>query len=241
MSAWPEQKSIVSTRAIGAFIGGPPAGSHRRGMAMVPSTSYLPQASTFPVGSRWMCSGTMAQSTGGSHLPVVASSGSGVIVMIFEILETDPAVKLSVCWPVPAMPRSVKAAVPLVRVVAVRAPWSVPVPLATCAVTATPESGTPPASLTSMMGWSVASQTSWSRAFVGGCLLMVMVAGVPIVASAGVPASGRVTLSPLHVAAPKARHIARTMRAARRIGDMEPWRRRRTSPCRIRATPGPEG
>jgi len=87
----------------------------------------------------------------------------------------------------------------LVRVVAVNVPCSVPVPVAMLAVTPTPGSTTPPASFTSTIGCKVGPQTSLSSALTGGCLLIVRVAGVPVVASAGVDSSGRVTLSPLQV------------------------------------------
>src|SRR6476659_1597046 len=216
---------MVSTWIISAVLGAPTAGSHSRGIAMVPSTSYLPHASSLPVGSRWTCSGTMAQSTGASHFPVEASGGRALMVTVLEVLESEPAAKLRVCVPAPAMPRSVKTAVPLVRVVAVRVPCSVPVPVAMLTFTTTPGSTTPPASFTTTIGCSVGPHTSVSSAVAGGCRLMPRVAGVPVVARAGDDSSGRVTLSPLQVRDTAARETARTMRAVRRKEDMGPWKR----------------
>src|SRR5690349_3245989 len=212
INAWPEQNSIVSTLIICAVLGGPAAGSHSRGIAIVPSSSNLPQASTFPVGNRLACSGTMAQSTLGSHLPVVASGGSALMLIEREVLETVPVVNRSVCAPGPAMPRSTKAAVPLVLVVAVTVPCRVPDPVAMLAVTTTPGTTTPPASFTSTIGWSVGAQTSESSALVGGCRLMVRVAGAPAVARLGDVSSGRVTLSPLQVSDAAASVSVRAMR-----------------------------
>jgi len=102
---------------------------------MLPFVSNLPQASTLPLGMRLMCSGTISQETGASHLPVAASGGSGSIRTDDDVPVAAPLVKLSVWSPVPAMPRSTNVALPEVPVVAVRVPCSVPVPLAMLALT----------------------------------------------------------------------------------------------------------
>ncbi len=93
MSACPEQNSMVSAGTSMAVVGGPAAGSQRRGLAIfaVPA-SYLPQAMIFPVGRRLMCRGTMSQLTGASHWPVVASGGSAPSVMVDDVAVTAPVV-----------------------------------------------------------------------------------------------------------------------------------------------------
>src|SRR5436190_527868 len=102
MKEWPEQKSIVSFAIIGAPAGEAPAeGSHSRGCPMLPFCSNLPQARTFPVGRRWMCSGTMAQLSCGSHLPDVASAGSVAMLMGVDVPDAGSAVNLRVCDPGP--------------------------------------------------------------------------------------------------------------------------------------------
>ena len=69
ISVWPEQKSMSgSAIATAVTFGGPDAGFHNRGSeAEVVPASYLPQASTFPVGRRVMWSGTMSHATGASQ------------------------------------------------------------------------------------------------------------------------------------------------------------------------------
>ena len=98
MNAWPAQKSIVSFRMVMAVVGGPRPGSQSRGFPMPPSFSACPTQGFFRSGNRCMCKGTMSQSTGGSHLPTVASTGSGAIRMLPELAMAPfafpPAAKL---------------------------------------------------------------------------------------------------------------------------------------------------
>src|SRR4051794_30254346 len=105
-----------------AVVGNPAAGSHSLGLAIVPSSSCLPHARIFRVGSRVMWSGTMSQATGEPHLPVVASGGSGFRVTVLEVTPIEPVVNRIVWAPVPDTPRSVNWAEPLAWVVAVRVP-----------------------------------------------------------------------------------------------------------------------
>src|SRR4051812_20860204 len=173
MSAWPEQKSMSGSRiATAVNLGGPDAGFHKRGCeAEVVPFSYLPQASTFPVGSRLMWSGTMSQSTGTSQAPVVASAGSALTVTVAEGTDGPPVLKLTVCGPVPAIPRSTNLATPLPLVVMAALPCRVP--LAIDAVTVTPGTTTPFASLTTTVGCRLGIQTSLSRAPAGGCTVIL--------------------------------------------------------------------
>src|SRR4051794_25693475 len=125
---------MVSARTSMAVVGAPTVGSQSRGLAiMVVPDSYLPQARILPVGSRLMCSGTMLQGTGASHLPVDASVGRELSVTVEERALTLPVEYRSVWEPVPAIPRSTNLARPVDEVVAETLPCRLPEPLAMAA------------------------------------------------------------------------------------------------------------
>ena len=152
MSVCPAQKSMSSTWISVALPGEELEGSQIRGIPIVSATSVLPQAKIFPVGSSVMWSGTMSQETTGPHLPEVASRGNGDSVTGEEVTLAAPAMNSSVWSPVPSMPRSPNFATPLLLVVAVRFPCSVPLPDARLAVISTPPTGFPVPSFTSTAG-----------------------------------------------------------------------------------------
>ena len=175
ISVWPEQKSIVSACTSIALVGGPAAGSHRRGrVAIVPITppsSYLPHPRAFPLGNRWMCSGTMSQATTGPHFPLVASDGSADRVTGVAVTLVKPILNSRVCAPAPSMPRSPNFAKSWASVVDVVVPSNVPPPPVRLAVTPTPGTGLPEPSLTWTTGCTAGSKTSRSSAAVGGLVI----------------------------------------------------------------------
>src|ERR1051325_7472291 len=80
-------------------------------------------------------------------------AGPGVTLMLFDVTETLPAVKLSFRVPVvPLIERSVKVATPLALVVALKVPPSVPPPDAIAAVTTMPATGLLDASFARIAG-----------------------------------------------------------------------------------------
>ena len=82
-----------------------------------------------------------------------------------------PVLNVRVVLPTPAIPRSPNLAKPWASVVAVPWPCSVPGPVATVAVTLTPTTGFPPASLTWTTGCTEGSNTSLSSADEGGLVV----------------------------------------------------------------------
>src|SRR5689334_13807307 len=131
-----------------AVVGGPAAGSQIRGIPMLSAAEKgswfrLPQAKILPFGNNVICSGTMSHCTTGPQAPVLASAGSGEMVIADEVTVADPAANWIVFEPGPRIPRSPKAASPFASVVALLVPSSVPPPDAICAVTWTPARGCP--------------------------------------------------------------------------------------------------
>src|SRR3954447_6197732 len=219
MSAWPEQKSMSGSEiATSVTLGGPEPGvQRRRSDAEVVPASYLPQASTFPVGSRLMWRGTMSQATGASQAPVVAWVESALRVTVAEVTDGPPVLKRNVCGPAPAIPRSTNLATPLLLVVIASLPCRVPVPLAIEPVTVTPGTTTPFASFTTTVGCRPGIQTSLSIAPAGGWTVILRVDGAPASSGASGPVcrSGE-ALSPVQVSAPAARAAGSTSEEARR-------------------------
>ena len=218
ISVWPEQKSMSGSAISAAPLGGPEAGFHSRGSeAEVVPVSYLPQASTLPVGNRLMCSGTISQETGASHSPLVASGGSALSVTAAEVAEGPVVLKRRVCAPVPAIPRSTNLATPVLAVVTLVFPWSVPLPPAIDAVTDTLGTPTPLASFTTTVGCRLGIQTSRSRALEGGWMLILSEVGAPARSGTSGPVcrSGE-ALSPVQVIVPAAKAAASSRKEARR-------------------------
>ncbi len=85
MRAWPAQKSIVSFATVIAAVGAPDVGSQSLGCPMPPLISSRPHASTLPVGSSEMWSGTMLHAIGGPHSPLFASAGSAESAIADEV------------------------------------------------------------------------------------------------------------------------------------------------------------